>query len=124
LARRAKGSKPAAAPKKIDWKVVGIVAPIVIAIVGGLWAVYTAYFGPKKETIEATYHVCRIGCKDASWCGNEKENPMLISPADYKSIADWATKECSKYKLENEGSQSGLSCFPIEWATIKCTVER
>jgi hypothetical protein len=107
---------------KIEWAGAAVVVTAAVAIVGGLWAVYT-YFNPAPAKIEVTktiqYRVC-MG-----------DNPTYCPPHNafvlcYTDLEKWARTRCEKFSkftshtnVRRPKSKCGYSI-----TEITCTVKR
>ena len=80
-------------PRKrgINWKRVGIIGPILIALIGGLWTVFERLnppAPPEVRTIQVTYQVCEL---PQAQC---PQGPRMIYP---EKVDQWAMRECARF---------------------------
>jgi hypothetical protein len=100
--------------KGINWKGVGVVLPIVFAVIGGGWAAYQALFPPKKIISEVTHHVCTVP---------KASCPLGSIPIYPQEVRTWAAKTCAEFAIQEPHLPPGTQGRVLT-TDVKCTVEK
>jgi hypothetical protein len=88
----------------------------IAAIVGGVWAVFV-FVHTREDKGSVTYDLC-IGPKNGKkWCPGASRFVPDVGP---NTVANWAKKECAKYRQEKEIYQPTRECPSCYVVKVVC----